>query len=241
MIYGNPDGNFFDDNRDLIVVPEVRALVDVYGSNLAGRYMWAIWYVHHPSSTIFELDPQDKIEWVKQTYLEDPDFEWPEKKIVVKVRPKRGKKKPAKKGRKGKTAVDEFFDEEEEMGVEVEMNDDGEIDIERMKLTGFNDTDLMFELTGVHREFYDVIEVFPRIAMSIEERSYYGLVNLRDLAMERAKWLNGKDMAAAIRQIAGANADLEKMKEKYLSWKNDQGSKSGGDVQSGWASTRKKS
>ena len=231
MIYGTPEEDFFEHNRDLIVVPEVKKLVDVYGRELAGKYMWAIWYVCHPGSTIFELDPVDKIEWVKLTYLEDPDFEWPEKKIVVHVKP------PKKKGR-GRKKKEEDFDEDD---IELEFDDNGEIDLARMELTGYRDTDLMFELTGVHKEFFDVIEIFPRIAMSVEERSYYGLVKLRDLAMVRAEYLNGKDMSSAIRQIAGANADLDKMKEKYLSWKNDQGNKTGGDVQSGWASTRKKS
>lgn len=227
MIKGTPDdGKFFDLNRDFKIIPEFAALIAVYGLETADQYCWAIWYVHHPSSSIFELDPADKIEWVKETYLNDPDFEWPEKEIKIEVKPRK-KGRPKKKGKKDMGV--EFDDDEEE----------DNIDMAQLNLVGFKDTDLMFELTGVHREFYAVIEIFPLVAMSIEERDYYMLVRLRHMAMMRAEYLNGKDMASAIKQLASSSPDLDKMKTRYLSWK-ESGVKSGGEVQSGGASRRKK-
>jgi len=233
MIHGTPEDLFFDKNGAFRYITEVAALIELYGEERAGRYMWAIWLVHHPASEIFELEPEDKIEWVKLTYLKEPDFEWPGEQAVLTKPPK---KKPAKRGRPKKKGLDDDFDDEE---IE-EDNFTIDIDLDDKKFKGFKDGDLMFVETGVHLAFVDVIKIFPRIAMSIEERSYYGLVRLRDIAMYRSEFLNGKDLAAAIRQIAGANSDLDKMKSQYLTWKEDGGGKSSGDIQSGWGSTHKR-
>ena len=226
MFYGTTEDEFFDKNPEHKYVPQVAALIEAYGKEKAGRYMWAIWLVHHPGSSLFEMAPEDKIEWVKATYLNDPDFEWPDKKITI-VKPE--KKKPKKK----KGLDDEYDDEEIE-------DDDFEIDINDRKFRGVKDKDLLFEETGTHQAFYDVIEIFPLIAMSFEERDYYGLVRLRDLARMRAEYLNGKDMAAAVKQLASSSPDLDRMKAKYLTWQESGSARSSGEIQSGWGASLKK-
>src|SRR5688572_20386681 len=174
MIHGTPDDPFFEKNHAFKYITECDALIELYGEERAGKYMWAIWLVHHPASEIFELDPEDKIEWAKLNYLKDPEFEWPSMEPVMLKPPK---KKPAKRGRKKKGLDDEFNDDEV-----AEDNFEIDIDLTDKKFKGFKDGDLMFIETGVHIAFLDVIKVFPQIAMSIEERSYYGLVRLRDIA-----------------------------------------------------------
>lgn len=234
MIKGRPGENFWEQNWGLRYVTEVGAMIDEYGEDDAGEYMWAIWLYCHPSSDIFEADPKDKIEWIKLNHLKDEEFVWPEREIFY-VPPK-PKRKPARKRRK----KDEDFDDEEELdGVEMD-EDEAIIDIDRIKLTvGFKEKDLGWRDPVDNNVFYRALIAFPKYAMSVEEQDYYGLVRLRQMSRERAEWLNGKDMAAVVKQLASSSPDLDKMKSRYLSWKEQQVNSSG-DVQSGGASRRKK-
>lgn len=230
MIRGTPEDDFFEMNNAFRYITEVKALIDAFDEYRAGRLMWAIWLFCHPSSEIFEADDQDKIEWIKLNYLNLPEFVWPERKIVAKKKPK----KESKRGRK-----DEDFDEDDIDGLEYEGNgDDDELDLDKIKITvGYKDKDLEVKYVVDNIEFYNAMEAFPSYAMSIEELDYYRLVRLRNLAAQRSEYLNGKDMAAAIKQLASSSPDLDKMKARYLSWKEEQ-TRTGGEVQSGGASKR---
>lgn len=201
MIKGDPEGHFFEDNREFRYIPECKELIREYGELQAGKYMWAIWMVHHPGSSIFDMSVEDKIEWVKSEYLEDVDFDWPMREFVPEP-------EPPKRGRKKKDE-DEF------------------------------EMDLMFENTCVHQAFFNVVQVFGLISMSIEERNYYDLVTLNDECIREARSLNAKDKAAALTNIARASAEIDKVKAKYLSWRESV-TQTGGQVQSGGASRRKK-
>lgn len=232
MIYGDPEDDFFEMNNAFRYITEVKALIDEFGEYRAGRLMWAIWLYCHPSSEIFEMDSEDKIEWIKLNYLKIPEFIWPERKIIVKKKPE-----PKRRGRKS----DEDYDEDEMDGIEFDGNgDDDEFDIDKVRITvGYKDKDLEVNQVIDNVNFYNAMEAFPTYSMSVEELDYYRLVRLRNLAATRAEYLNGKDMAAAIKQLASSSPDLDKMKSRYLTYKDSQ-AKSSGDVQSGGASRRKK-
>lgn len=233
MIKGLPEDDFWEHNWALRYVTEVADLIAAHGEEKAGRYMWAIWLFCSPRSDLFELEPEDKIEAIKMNYLKEPDFYWPEREVFVKPKKKPAKRKPKKD--------DDFDDDDEEMdGVEMDDDDEEEFDIDKIKLTiGFKEKDLDFKEVDLNIEFYRAMQAFPVYAMSVEEADYYGLVRLRQMARARAEWLNGKDMASAIKALSSSSPDMDKMKARYLTWK-EQETRSGGDVQSGGASRRKK-
>lgn len=202
MIKGDPDGHFFEDNREFRFITECRRLIEDYGEIQAGKYMWAIWIVYHPDSAIFDMSIEDKVEWVKLEYLKDSSFDWPMPNYEPPPEPE-----PKKRKKKGE---EDIFD-----------------------------VDMLFEDTAVHKAFADVVKVFPHISMSAEERNYYEMVALNEMCIKSAMHLNAKDCAAALTNIARASVELDKIKAKYITWR-DATTQTGGQVQSGWAFRKKK-
>lgn len=205
-IKGTPEGNFFEDNRDLRYVPQFADLIREHGEILAGKYVWAIWLVHSPRSDLFDMAMEDKIEWVKEEYLEDPGFKWPQEREYVGL-----PEPPKKKG--GRKAKDD---------------DDFEI-YEILKKAA---------LAAGNVNFYECILVFPKVAMEAEERDYYDLRTLHEESIRDAKLLGPKDKSAAVRQIAASSDQLDKMKAKYLSYR-ESAVRSSGETQSGGISKMK--
>jgi hypothetical protein len=77
MIKGKPDqGKFFDFNPDMIYVTEIGELVSRVGMEIADRYMWAVYLVYHPESSLFLTALSHRLEWVQKNYLKEHDFKW---------------------------------------------------------------------------------------------------------------------------------------------------------------------
>lgn len=77
MIKGRPDqGKFFDFNPEMVYVTEIGELIEMVGMDRADRYMWALWLVYHPESSLFEKKLEDKLGWVVKNYLKEDSFKW---------------------------------------------------------------------------------------------------------------------------------------------------------------------
>lgn len=88
MIQGKPDqGKFFDFNPDMIYVTEIGELVERVGMDNADRYMWAIYLVYHPESSLFETALAHRMEWTVKNYLKELDFKWSSVDDVIMVFP----------------------------------------------------------------------------------------------------------------------------------------------------------
>lgn len=85
MINGDPKkGNFFEQNKEHDIVTEFTTLVRKYGKDTASDILWSIWYVYHPSSSIFDMDINDKQQWVKDNFYKG--INWTENIVVEAIK-----------------------------------------------------------------------------------------------------------------------------------------------------------
>lgn len=88
MIYGKPnEGKFFKFNNEHRYIPEIAALIKEYGEDNVDTWMWAIYIMYHPDSSIYNMSRDDQEEWILNWMeVESFDFEiWDD---VIKVFPK---------------------------------------------------------------------------------------------------------------------------------------------------------
>jgi hypothetical protein len=84
----------------------------------------------------------------------------------------------------------------------------------------------------------EVLSVWPKLAMTHEERMYYDAVRLYEDSLKDAKSLMPDKKAMFIKSINAAADMIEKMRGKYLRSKQNS-VRAAGEIQSGWASGKK--
>ena len=76
FIKGNPQENIFESNKELRYVDEFKRLIKAEGEERASKIAWALYMVHDPSSSLFNMDMDVKLDNVAKNYLEEPEFDW---------------------------------------------------------------------------------------------------------------------------------------------------------------------
>lgn len=73
-VYGNPEENFFEQNREWRYLDSSTKMLEDFGEELASKLRWAIYMIEDPSSDLHRLDKSKAIELINKNYLKG-DYE----------------------------------------------------------------------------------------------------------------------------------------------------------------------
>lgn len=68
MITGNPENDFFDQNPELRYISEVKKIVQEFSKKEASQILWAIFLIEDPTSRLYRMPKEQRIEEVKKNY-----------------------------------------------------------------------------------------------------------------------------------------------------------------------------
>jgi hypothetical protein len=71
------DNNFWDINRDLLVIDDFQKLYKAdksRGKEDSSKTMWGIYYVYNPDSALYNIP--NKLEMIAKDFYKDPKFKW---------------------------------------------------------------------------------------------------------------------------------------------------------------------